>query len=73
MTLFYSEFDAKERIIRWVRAGHDPAILYDPINDRFDELKGRGIALGLDESYEYGQYERVIEPHQIVVIGTDGI
>ena len=28
MTLYYSEIDSQEKTIRWVRAGHDPAILF---------------------------------------------
>jgi len=73
MTLFYCEFDAEERIVRWVRAGHDPAIAYDPGADEFDELKGQGIALGLDATYEYSEFQRTIVPGQVIVIGTDGI
>ncbi|NIS61370.1 MAG: SpoIIE family protein phosphatase [Proteobacteria bacterium] len=73
MTLFYGEFDARERIVRYVRAGHDPAIAYDPGADEFDELKGQGIALGLDETYVYSQFQRSLVPGQVMVIGTDGI
>jgi sigma-B regulation protein RsbU (phosphoserine phosphatase) len=73
MTLFYCEIDAKERIVHYVRAGHDPAIAYDPGGDEFDELKGQGIALGLDETYVYSEFQRTLVPGQIVVIGTDGI
>jgi hypothetical protein len=39
--------------VRWVRAGHDPAILYDPVQDKFEKLKGVGVALGLDEKFAY--------------------
>jgi sigma-B regulation protein RsbU (phosphoserine phosphatase) len=73
MTLFYCEFDARERIVRYVRAGHDPAIAYDPGADKFDELKGQGIALGLDETYVYSQFQRALVRGQVIVIGTDGI
>lgn len=73
MTLFYCEFDARERIIRYVRAGHDPAITYNPGADEFDELKGQGIALGLDETYAYSEFQRALVPGQVIVIGTDGI
>jgi sigma-B regulation protein RsbU (phosphoserine phosphatase) len=73
MTLFYCEFDPMERIVHYVRAGHDPAITYDPGADEFDELKGEGIALGLNETYVYSEFQRAIVPGQIIVIGTDGI
>lgn len=40
MTLFYSVIDGQNKRIRWVRAGHDPAIFYAPESDTFEELKG---------------------------------
>jgi sigma-B regulation protein RsbU (phosphoserine phosphatase) len=73
MTFFYCEIKAGAREVRWVRAGHDPALLYDPRRDRFDELKGRGMALGLDDGFEYEEYRRSLQPDQIILIGTDGI
>jgi sigma-B regulation protein RsbU (phosphoserine phosphatase) len=73
MTFFYCELKAGERQVNWVRAGHDPALLYDPQRDCFDELKGRGMALGLDDGFEYEEYRRILKPDQIVLIGTDGI
>jgi sigma-B regulation protein RsbU (phosphoserine phosphatase) len=73
MTFFYSELTELGTEVRWVRAGHDPAIVYDPLIDAFDELKGQGAPLGFDESIEYDSFRRSIEPGQIIVIGTDGI
>jgi sigma-B regulation protein RsbU (phosphoserine phosphatase) len=73
MTFFYCELTAGKRQVRWVRAGHEPALIYDPRQDRFDELKGRGIALGLDDSFGYEEYRRRLNPEEIVLIGTDGI
>jgi sigma-B regulation protein RsbU (phosphoserine phosphatase) len=74
VTLFYTLLDAEKRSIRWVRAGHDPALLYDPASDTFRELKGKGIALGVDENAKF--YEDQIVGYvdgQILFIGTDGI
>jgi sigma-B regulation protein RsbU (phosphoserine phosphatase) len=73
MTFFYCELKERESEILWVRAGHDPALLYDPSTDVFDELKGQGLALGLDISFEYDSFHRRIEPGQVIMIGTDGI
>ncbi len=73
MTFFYCELIERETEIQWVRAGHDPALVYDPSTDRFDELKGRGLALGLEISFEYDSFHRRIEPGQVIMIGTDGI
>ena len=73
MTLFYSEVDARNKQFRWVRAGHEPAILYDSGTDSFDELKGRGLPLGVMEDTEYNECEIQLSTGQIIVISTDGI
>jgi serine phosphatase RsbU (regulator of sigma subunit) len=73
MTMFYSEVDAKTKQFRWVRAGHEPAILYDPGTDSFEELKGRGLPLGVMEDTEYPECEVQLSTGQIIVISTDGI
>ena len=73
MTFFYCELTERETEVRWVRAGHDPALIYDPATDAFEELKGRGLALGLDDAFEYDAFHRRIEPGQVIMIGTDGI
>jgi len=74
MTLFYLTIDPKNRILQWVRAGHDPAIFYDPTTDTFEELRGSGIALGVDENWEYQANEKSdLVKDQIILLGTDGI
>ena len=73
MTLFYSKIDTKKKIILWVRAGHDPAIVYDSKTDSFEELAGRGLPLGIFKDSSYKELQRLLEPGQIIVIGTDGI
>jgi serine phosphatase RsbU (regulator of sigma subunit) len=73
MTLFYGEIDIHERSISWVRAGHDPAILYDTVGGYFEELRGQGLPLGVMEDCEYQACYREVKPGQIIIIGTDGI
>ena len=73
MTLFLCEIDVDNQWVRWVRAGHDPAQIYDLETDSFDELGGRGLALGVFEDSKYQTLTREIKPRQIIAIGTDGI
>jgi sigma-B regulation protein RsbU (phosphoserine phosphatase) len=74
MTLFYLVLDSATRKLRWIRAGHDPAILYNPATDTFDELKGDGMVLGINEDWVFQENERVgLETGQILFLGTDGI
>jgi sigma-B regulation protein RsbU (phosphoserine phosphatase) len=74
MTLFYLAIDPEQRSLSWVRAGHDPALIYSPESDEFEELKGDGIALGITEDFQYSlQKKQGLRNGQIIVIGTDGI
>ncbi|UCG63417.1 MAG: SpoIIE family protein phosphatase [Deltaproteobacteria bacterium] len=73
MTLFYSQIDTREKIIRWVRAGHDPGIIYNPSADSFDELGGEGLPLGIFKDSGYIELKQEIMPGHIIFIGTDGI
>jgi len=74
MTLFYLAIDLKTRSLQWVRAGHEPAIFYDPATDSFEDLRGSGVALGLDEQWRYEENEKSgLENGQIIILGTDGI
>jgi len=75
MTMFYLNIDPRNKHLNWVRAGHDPAILYDPATDTFEELGGgTGIPLGVDDSFAYEANEKSgLAKDQIIFIGTDGI
>ncbi len=74
MTLFYLTVDMPARRLNWVRAGHDPAIHYDPATDHFDYLAGGGIPLGIDADWTYAEHHKDdLRAGQIIVIGTDGI
>jgi len=74
MTLFYLTIDPEKKRLDWVRAGHDPALVYDPIHDEFQELKGNGMALGVNEGFDFEQNQRnSLANGQIIAVGTDGI
>jgi len=74
MTMFFLAFDTSTRQLEWVRAGHDPAILYDPRSDSFNELGGSGIALGVDADWIYEDNKRTdFSNGQIIFLSTDGI
>ena len=74
MTLFYLAIDPVKRTLEWVRAGHDPAIVYDPVKDQFEELKGQGVALGINDMSVYKENGwSGLSNGQIIAIGTDGI
>lgn len=73
ITMFYSEIDIKDKSFRWVHAGHEPAIIYEPACDSFELLGGEGLPLGVMEDWAYEESAKKIKSGQIILIGTDGI
>jgi sigma-B regulation protein RsbU (phosphoserine phosphatase) len=73
MTLFFMLIDPAKKELQWVRAGHDPAIVYDSSMDSFNELKGKGTAIGIDDQWSFQDYHCEWQSGQIMLIGTDGI
>ena len=75
MTLFYAVIDTNTKSVKWIRAGHDPAILYEPASDIFEELLGpAGIPIGVVPDWDYEENEKTgLEKGQVIVISTDGI
>jgi sigma-B regulation protein RsbU (phosphoserine phosphatase) len=73
MTMFLARLDREAQKIEWVRAGHEPALLYDPARNRFKTLKGTGLPLGVTADSVYDVSSCAIDRGQIVVMGTDGI
>ena len=74
MTMHLSLVDAATGTFRWVSAGHDPAFIYDPDRDHFDEMDLADLPLGVlaDGAFEEHRYGP-LRPGQVIVIGTDGI
>ena len=62
MTMLLMTIDARRSEMRWVTAGHDVPIIYDPAEERFIELAGNGMSLGLD-----------VRPGQVYMALTDGV
>jgi sigma-B regulation protein RsbU (phosphoserine phosphatase) len=74
MTLFMAEIHRRSSHITWLNAGHEPAIIYTPESDAFDELAGRGsLPLGIIANFKYEATRQDISPGQIIAIATDGI
>ena len=74
MTLFYLTVDPVNQSLQWVRAGHDPGIFYDPATNTFEDLKGNGVALGVDKDWRYELNEKLgLVKGQIIVLSTDGV
>lgn len=73
LTLFYLRLRRDDSKVHWVRAGHDPAIRYNPATDEFSELAGEGIPLGVLEGFKYESYQAELKDGEVLVMTTDGV
>jgi sigma-B regulation protein RsbU (phosphoserine phosphatase) len=74
VTLFYMEINHIKKEIKWVRAGHDPAWIYNPSDNVFEELRGKGMLMGADGDINFEQNVLTgLTSGQVLFIGTDGI
>jgi phosphoserine phosphatase RsbU/P len=73
-TVFYVEIDNEEKIIKWIRAGHEPALLFTPGTGKCEKLVGKGMALGVQANTPIEENEiRGWEKNSILVIYSDGL
>ena len=74
MTMIMVVIDPQRRCARWVCAGHEPVMIYDPPTGAFSELCGGDIPLGIELNVCYHEFSRDdLPPGAIFLIGTDGI
>lgn len=74
ITLFWLEIDPARHRLAWIRAGHEPALFYDPVRDHFDRLDGEGMALGVASDHRYREYDmQGWAAGSIILMETDGL
>jgi serine phosphatase RsbU (regulator of sigma subunit) len=74
MTMHLSVIDGKTRTIRWVSAGHDPLLVFDPSTGRFDEVGEGELPLGIMDDTTYAEHvTQPLHAGQVIFYGTDGV
>jgi sigma-B regulation protein RsbU (phosphoserine phosphatase) len=74
LTMLLLHIDPADGAVVWASAGHDPAIVYDPMTGEFSETGRGNIPLGIecDLHYEENPFGPV-RAGQVIVLGTDGV
>ena len=73
-TMFFLEVNAPTKGLKWVRAGHEPALLFHAGPQTFSLLDGPGLVLGVDDKYNFQDNTiSACRTGDIILIGTDGI
>jgi sigma-B regulation protein RsbU (phosphoserine phosphatase) len=74
-TLFYGEYDAPARRLRYVNAGHNPPVLVrsHSTQPRVVRLATTGPVIGMMPGCEYTEAAVTLEPGDVLVAFSDGI
>tara|TARA_Y100001968_G_scaffold124515_1_gene113531 strand:+ start:75 stop:1475 length:1401 start_codon:yes stop_codon:yes gene_type:complete len=73
VTLFYSDFDARSRKLRFANAAHNPPLLWCAKSKSILRLDAPGLLIGLQAEAEYGCGEITLEPGDVLLYYTDGV
>ena len=73
VTLFYSDFDAQSRKLRFANAAHNPPLLWSAKSKSINRLDAPGLLIGLQPEAEYGCGEISLQPGDVLLYYTDGV
>lgn len=73
VTLFYGRLNPATNELVYVNGGHNPPMWYKAETREFAELKGNGIMLGFDDSWQFEQVSVHIGKGDVLALYTDGI
>ncbi len=72
-SLFYASFEPARHLLRYVSAGHEPALLVRDHGRSVHRLESTGTVLGLTTRAAYGLRTVTLEPGDTLVTFTDGV
>lgn len=73
VTMIYAQYSPEQQKLRFSSAGHEPGYYYSYKDNKFTELKTKGLALGILKDIHYEEYELEMKPGDMVVFLTDGV
>ncbi|CBN58121.1 MULTISPECIES: PP2C family protein-serine/threonine phosphatase [Kamptonema] len=72
VTLFYSEYDPKTRILSYSNAAHNPPLLWQSATNSLKRLDTLGMLIGLDADSHYFEAQVQLSPGDTIIYYTDG-
>lgn len=73
VTLFYSEYNPRTRILSYSNAAHNPPLWWHATTKTVTRLDTIGMLIGLDANSQYQNGEAQLEPGDTVIYYTDGL
>ncbi|MFE4104920.1 PP2C family protein-serine/threonine phosphatase [Almyronema epifaneia] len=72
VTLFYSEYNPKTRLLSYGNAAHNPPLFWQAATNTVTRLDTVGMLLGLDMDTRYHEKQIQLQPGDTVIYYTDG-
>jgi phosphoserine phosphatase RsbU/P len=73
VTLFYSDYDPRTRLLRYANAAHNPPLIWRRMRNAVDRLDAPGLLIGLQPEASYGCEQIVLDPGDVLLCYTDGV
>ncbi len=73
VTLFYSDFDPRTRLLRYSNAAHNPPLIWRKLRHAVERLDAPGLLIGLQSEADYGCEQIVLDPGDVLLCYTDGV
>lgn len=73
ITMFYGLYSPEKETFLYSSAGHEPGFYYNAANDEFEEIKTKGLVLGVTKETTYQQYEINVGDQDMIILLTDGV
>jgi sigma-B regulation protein RsbU (phosphoserine phosphatase) len=72
VTLFYSEYNPKTRLLSYSNAAHNPPLLWQSATNTIKRLDTHGMLIGLDADTQFQDAQVQLEPGDTLIYYTDG-
>lgn len=73
MTLFYLQYDIRDRLLRFANAGHPPPLLLSLYESECRQLDADGLIMGIRENVEFEEKTTALSPGDLILLYTDGL
>ncbi|MEY2194136.1 PP2C family protein-serine/threonine phosphatase [Neobacillus sp. BF23-41] len=73
ITMFYGMYDTVNHSFTYGAAGHEQGFYYHSVTNSFEDLVTKGLVLGVDQNFTYEQYQKQVEPGDMIVLLSDGV
>ena len=73
VTLFYSDYDPRTRLLRYANAAHNPPLIWRRQSGHVERLDAVGVLIGLQPEAEFASQQLRLEPGDALLYYTDGV